>query len=114
VHVSKVSGDHAALLVREIRPDQVVLELCKSRLPILFAGNFSTHSTSQIAERSTQPTVAETIEKVKAGEVFQALLSYVYGKISSQLEVVPGIEFKMAFEEVSPFLNLIEEIRRKS
>ncbi|KAK7263547.1 hypothetical protein RJT34_31139 [Clitoria ternatea] len=87
-HVSEESSKQVQGIVSLLKPEVVFLELCKSRVSAL--------SNRQLKV----PTVEEIVEVVKKnGNIFQVLMSWHYAKIASELNVVPGAEFRVAYEE---------------
>eukprot|EP01130_Rhizamoeba_saxonica_P012707 TRINITY_DN5391_c0_g1_i1.p1 TRINITY_DN5391_c0_g1~~TRINITY_DN5391_c0_g1_i1.p1 ORF type:complete len:232 (-),score=63.43 TRINITY_DN5391_c0_g1_i1:248-943(-) len=87
-HVSEQSASDVAEVIRLVQPDSVVLELCKSRVGLLLPPKED--------DDSEPPSLMETI---KTRGLFVACLSHFYSNVQDQLDIVPGIEFKSAFEE---------------
>jgi pheromone shutdown protein TraB len=69
------------------------LELCASRVAILTPQNLQV------------PTMNEMIDmwKKKKMNTFGILYSWFLAKVASQLDVLPGAEFRVAFEEAMSY-----------
>ncbi|KAK3138366.1 hypothetical protein QOZ80_5AG0367840 [Eleusine coracana subsp. coracana] len=88
-HVSQESCDQVKAVINYLKPQAVFLELCLSRVSILTPQNLQV------------PTMNEMIDmwKNKKMNTFGILYSWFLAKVASQLEVLPGAEFRVAFEE---------------
>ncbi|XP_010522328.1 PREDICTED: traB domain-containing protein-like [Tarenaya hassleriana] len=87
-HVSQDSCREVEAVVRLLKPQVVFLELCSSRLSILKPQTLKV------------PTMAEMIDMwKKKHNAFGIMYSWFLAKIASTLEVFPGAEFRVAFEE---------------
>ncbi|XP_074284954.1 uncharacterized protein LOC141610656 [Silene latifolia] len=87
-HVSKYSCQEVQAVINFIKPQVVFLELCSSRKPSLFIKD------------SKVPTYSEMIDMwKKQRNVFDIGYSWCFAKIAEKLEVVPGCEFRAAFDE---------------
>ncbi|TVU20052.1 hypothetical protein EJB05_36239, partial [Eragrostis curvula] len=88
-HVSQESCDQVKAVINYLKPQAVFLELCLSRVSIL------TPQSLQV------PTMNEMIDMWKKEKMntFGILYSWFLAKVASQLEVLPGAEFRVAFEE---------------
>lgn len=83
------SCDQVKAVINYVKPKAVFLELCLSRVSILTPQNLQV------------PTMNEMIDmwKKKKMNTFGILYSWFLAKVASQLEVLPGAEFRVAFEE---------------
>jgi len=87
-HVSKESCREVQAVISILKPEAVFVELCSSRLSILKP------QTLKI------PTMSDMIESWKQKQnTFGILYGWFLAKIASQLEVLPGAEFRVAYEE---------------
>ncbi|CAL4901498.1 unnamed protein product [Urochloa decumbens] len=92
-HVSQESCDQVKAVIDYLKPQAVFLELCLSRVAILAPQNLQV------------PTMNEMIDmwKKKKMNTFGILYSWFLAKIASQLEVLPGAEFRVAYEEAMSY-----------
>ncbi|KAJ1263520.1 hypothetical protein BS78_09G191600 [Paspalum vaginatum] len=92
-HVSQESCDQVKAIINYLKPQAVFLELCTSRVTILAPQNLQV------------PTMNEMIDmwKKKKMNTFGILYSWFLAKVASQLEVLPGAEFRAAFEEAMSY-----------
>ncbi|XP_058210662.1 uncharacterized protein LOC131323059 [Rhododendron vialii] len=87
-HVSQESCQEVEAVIRFLKPQVVFLELCSSRMAVLTPQNLKV------------PTMAEMVDMWKKNHnMFGILYSWFLAKVSSKLEVFPGSEFRVAFEE---------------
>ena len=88
-HTSQESADEARRLVRNVKPDMVMVELCKARRSIL-----------RQQEVGKVPTLEEMIRDVRSGQVpiWGVLYSWLLAKVAEELGVLPGAEFRAAYE----------------
>jgi len=119
-HVSRASVDEVREVIRFTRPNSVLLELCASRVSILLSPQFedkpppsesnTTSQSQQPDQAQGQPSVAQqnpippvsmlqVLQSAKRDGIFAALLSYLYSNVRAKLKVLPGAEFRAAFEE---------------
>lgn len=90
-----------------VKPDTVVLELCRSRLGILLQSDTRPKpSTDTPAENNTNSSatskpasVREQVRQQGTSGLLHYLLTKLYSGVLAQLNIVPGIEFRAAFEE---------------
>ncbi|KAL6609708.1 hypothetical protein ACP70R_039677 [Stipagrostis hirtigluma subsp. patula] len=92
-HVSQESCDQVKAVINYLKPQAVFLELCASRVSILAPQNLQV------------PTINEMIDmwKKKKMNTFGILYSWFLAKVASQLDVLPGAEFRVAFEEAMSY-----------
>ncbi|KAI3895435.1 hypothetical protein MKW92_044299 [Papaver armeniacum] len=92
-HVSQESCEQVQAIVSHLKPQVVFLELCANRISML---------TPQKLE---VPTMKEMIDiwKKKKMNTFGILYSWLLAKVASELEVFPGSEFRVAFEEARKY-----------
>ncbi|XP_056857238.1 uncharacterized protein LOC130506579 [Raphanus sativus] len=87
-HVSKESCREVQAVISILKPEAVFVELCSSRLSILKP------------QALKIPTMSDMIESWKQKQnTFGILYGWFLAKIASQLEVLPGAEFRVAYEE---------------
>lgn len=87
-HVSEESSKEVQAIVSLLKPEAVFLELCSSRVQVLTLQNLKV------------PTMREMIELLKKNRnMFEVLYGWFLAKIASKLEVFPGSEFRVAYEE---------------
>lgn len=92
-HVSQESCDQVKAIINYLKPQAVFLELCMSRVAILTPQNLQV------------PTMNEMIDMWKKNKMntFGIIYSWFLAKVASQLEVLPGAEFRVAFEEAMSY-----------
>lgn len=87
-HVSQESCDVVKAVINLLKPQAVFLELCSSRVTVLTPRDLKV------------PTMKEMVEMwKKQHNLFGILYSWFLAKVANQLEVFPGAEFRVAFEE---------------
>ncbi|KAI7842710.1 hypothetical protein COHA_003641 [Chlorella ohadii] len=88
-HVSSESCEDVAKLIRAVRPQVVLVELCSERKPIL------------TADKIKEPSLAEVLNEIRAGRAtpFQGIYSWLLAKVGRNLDVMPGEEFRVALRE---------------
>ncbi|XP_039130768.1 traB domain-containing protein-like [Dioscorea cayenensis subsp. rotundata] len=88
-HVSLESCREVQTVINYLKPQVVFLELCSSRVTILTPQNLKV------------PTMSEMIDmwKKKKMNTFGILYSWFLAKVANKLEVFPGSEFRVAYEE---------------
>ncbi|PKU69616.1 traB domain-containing protein isoform X1 [Dendrobium catenatum] len=88
-HVSQESCAEVQAVIRHLKPEVVFLELCSSRIAILTPQNLKV------------PTFNEMIDmwKKRKANTFGILYSWFLAKVAERLEVFPGAEFRVAYEE---------------
>lgn len=87
-----------------VKPDTVVLELCRSRLGILLQSDTrpkpSTDTPAENTSATSKPmSVREQVRQQGTSGLLHYLLTKLYSGVLAQLNIVPGIEFRAAFEE---------------
>eukprot|EP01041_Mallomonas_annulata_P006255 gene6255-12662_t len=89
-HVSKKSCDDAKLLIENVKPGVVFLELCDKRSRLL---------TSSI-EDLKPPPFGEMVKRLKRGEInlFSFTYTIMLERAAKELEIIPGEEFRVAYE----------------
>ncbi|XP_022634318.1 traB domain-containing protein isoform X7 [Vigna radiata var. radiata] len=89
-HVSQESSRQVQAIVKFLKPQAVFLELCRSRASILTRKNVEIH----------EPTVKEMVTQLgKKQNIIEVLFRWFYAKVGSELGVLPGNEFRVAYEE---------------
>ncbi|ESW04564.1 hypothetical protein PHAVU_011G106000 [Phaseolus vulgaris] len=87
-HVSEESSREVQAIVNILKPQAVFLELCSSRVAVLTLQNLKV------------PTMGEMVTMLKKKHnMFEVLYGWFLAKIASKLEVFPGSEFRVAYEE---------------
>ncbi|KAK4255368.1 hypothetical protein QN277_008376 [Acacia crassicarpa] len=87
-HVSQESCREVQAIIDFLKPQVVFLELCSSRLSVLTPQNLKV------------PSMGEMIAMLKKKHnIFGVLYSWFLAKVASKLEVFPGSEFRVAYEE---------------
>ncbi|PRP88990.1 traB domain-containing protein isoform 1 [Planoprotostelium fungivorum] len=98
-HVSARSAEDVAKVIRIVRPDTIVLELCNNRAGLLLS-NQNTAPQSDKEEPMTMTQVTDAIrQKGGLSGILFLLLSNMYKKIATKIKISPGIEFQRAYEE---------------
>ncbi|KAL9457571.1 hypothetical protein AB3S75_006588 [Citrus x aurantiifolia] len=91
-HVSKESCREVEAIIDFLKPQVVFLELCSSRVSVLTPQNLKV------------PTVGEMVDMwKKKHNTFGILYSWFLAKLASHLEIFPGSEFRVAFEEAMKY-----------
>ncbi|WOG98802.1 hypothetical protein DCAR_0418147 [Daucus carota subsp. sativus] len=92
-HVSMESCQEVEAVIKFLKPQVVFLELCASRVAILTPQNLKV------------PTVGDMIDQWKKNKnnAFGILYSWFLAKVASKLEVFPGAEFRVAYEEAMKY-----------
>ncbi|KAJ4730001.1 TraB domain-containing protein [Melia azedarach] len=91
-HVSRESCREVEAIIDFLKPQVVFLELCSSRVAVLTPQNLKV------------PTMGEMVEMwKKKHNLFGILYSWFLAKVASKLEVFPGSEFRVAFEEAMKY-----------
>lgn len=92
-HVSQESCREVEAIISYLKPQVVFLELCSSRVAIL------TPQSLQV------PTLKEMIHmwRKRNTNLFGVLYSWFLAKVANKLEVFPGSEFRVAFEEAMKY-----------
>ncbi|XP_075482377.1 uncharacterized protein LOC142522726 [Primulina tabacum] len=91
-HVSKESCQEVHSIINFLKPQVVFLELCSSRVAVLMPHNLKV------------PTMGEMLDMWKKNHnLFGILYSWFLAKVASKLEVFPGEEFRVAYEEAKKY-----------
>ncbi|KAM3216399.1 traB domain-containing protein [Capsicum annuum] len=91
-HVSTESCQDVEAVINFLRPEVVFLELCSGRVGVLTPQNLKV------------PTMGEMVEMWKKNQnPFGILYSWFLAKVASKLEVFPGAEFRVAYEEAMKY-----------
>jgi pheromone shutdown protein TraB len=102
-HVSEISAREVRTIMQLVKPDTVVLELCRSRLGILLqsdtAPSPSTAPPPPPNSAAKPASVREQVRQQGTSGLLHYLLTKLYSGVLAQLNIVPGIEFRAAFEE---------------
>ncbi|XP_049356274.1 uncharacterized protein LOC125820891 [Solanum verrucosum] len=91
-HVSSESCQEVEAVINFLKPEVVFLELCSGRVGILTPQNLKV------------PTMGEMVEMWKKNQnPFGILYSWFLAKVATKLEVFPGAEFRVAYEEAMKY-----------
>ncbi|XP_011079025.1 traB domain-containing protein [Sesamum indicum] len=91
-HVSTESCREVQAVIDFLKPQVVFLELCSGRIAVLTPQNLKV------------PTIGEMVEMWKKNHnPFGILYSWFLAKVASKLEVLPGAEFRVAYEEATKY-----------
>lgn len=91
-HVSSESCQEVEAVINFLKPEVVFLELCSGRVGILTPQNLKV------------PTMGEMVEMWKKKQnLFGILYSWFLAKVATKLEVFPGAEFRVAYEEAMKY-----------
>ncbi|CAI9299456.1 unnamed protein product [Lactuca saligna] len=91
-HVSAESCQEVQAVVSFLKPQVVFLELCSNRMAVLTPQNLKI------------PTMGEMVDLWKKNHnMFGILYSWFLAKVASKLEVFPGSEFRVAYEEAMKY-----------
>ncbi|XP_029126015.1 traB domain-containing protein [Cajanus cajan] len=87
-HLSEESTRQVQAIVKFLKPQVVFLELCESRVGLLALKNLKV------------PTTDEMITMLKKKHnMFEVIYSCVQAEVASKRGVIPGSEFRVAYEE---------------
>lgn len=91
-HVSQESCREVQAVISHLKPQVVFLELCPNRVTVLTPQNLKV------------PTMGEMVDMWKKNHnSFGILYSWFLAKVASKLEVFPGSEFRVAYEEAMKY-----------
>ena len=87
-HVSETSATEVRELIRVVRPDVVVVELCESRRGLMYP-----------RPHAPPPTFAQMVRSIRGGvPAWGVLYGWTMAKVGQELGVTPGDEFRAARE----------------
>lgn len=97
-HFSRESQDDVSLVIRNVRPDVVVIELCSARVHML------SHDEKTLMEEARNINFAKIRSITKSNGLFNGLFYILMlnmsAKITQDLGMAPGGEFRRAVEEL--------------
>ncbi|KAM7364742.1 uncharacterized protein ACRADG_001111 isoform 1-T4 [Cochliomyia hominivorax] len=97
-HFSEDSQDDVSFVIRNVRPDVVMVELCPSRIPILKLDE------KTLLEEAKNFNIAKIRNIIQShgyiNGIFFILLLQMSAQIAKDLGMAPGGEFRRAFEEI--------------
>ncbi|XP_033233151.1 traB domain-containing protein isoform X2 [Drosophila pseudoobscura] len=97
-HFSEESQDDVSLVIRNVRPDVVMVELCPSRIHIL---KLDEKTLLEEAKNINIPKIRGLIQTHGyINGVFFILMLQMSAQIAKDLGMAPGGEFRRAFEEI--------------
>lgn len=104
-HFSQESQDDVSLVIRNVRPDIVMVELCPARIHIL------KHDEKTLLEEARDINFAKIRNIIHASGVingvFYVLLLNMSAKLTKELGMAPGGEFRRALEEARRLPNCL-------
>lgn len=107
-HFSESSQDDVSLVMRNVRPNVVMLELCPSRIHIL------KYDEQTLLEEAKDINLAKIQSIVKRNGaingLFYILLLNMSAKITQKLGMAPGGEFRRAVDEASRIPNCLIQL----
>lgn len=102
-HFSKESQDDVALVIRNVRPDVVMVELCAARVHML------NHDEKTLLEEAKDMSFAKIKSITKTNGLmnglFYILMLNMSAKLTNDLGMAPGGEFRRAVEEMKRLPN---------
>eukprot|EP00210_Caulerpa_lentillifera_P002407 g2308.t1 len=100
-HVSRSSCEAVRDIIREVKPDGVFLELCDGRQGLL--------RPTVVKSEKSDVGIQEYMKLWRSGQatLFEVLYCWMLERFGSELEVAPGEEFRVAFEEAKQLSALV-------
>nr|DAD23264.1 TPA_asm: hypothetical protein HUJ06_024727 [Nelumbo nucifera] len=94
-HVSMESCKQVQAVISYLKPQVVFLELCSNRVSVL----------TRTPQNVKVPTMKEMVDMLKKKKMnsFGILYGWFLAKVANKLEVFPGAEFRVAFEEARKY-----------
>lgn len=107
-HFSKESQDDVSFVIRNVRPDVVMVELCASRVHML------NHDEKTLLEEAKDISFAKIRSITKANGLmnglFYVLMLNMSAKLTNDLGMAPGGEFRRAVEEMKRLSNPVLQL----
>uniref|UniRef100_A0A1A9WS39 TraB domain-containing protein n=1 Tax=Glossina brevipalpis TaxID=37001 RepID=A0A1A9WS39_9MUSC len=97
-HFSEESQDDVSFVIRNVRPDVVMVELCTSRIPILKLDEKTLLEEAKNINLAKIKGILQTHGCING--IFFILLLQMSAQIARDLGMAPGGEFRRAFEEI--------------
>ncbi|XP_075147234.1 uncharacterized protein LOC142221405 [Haematobia irritans] len=97
-HFSEESQDDVSFVIRNIRPDVVMVELCPSRIPILKLDEKTLLEEAKSFNLAKIRSIIHSHGYING--IFFILLLQMSAQIAKDLGMAPGGEFRRAFEEI--------------
>lgn len=111
-HFSKESQDDVSLVIRNVRPDVVMVELCAARVHML------NHDEKTLLEEAKDMSFAkiQSITKTNGlmNGLFYILMLNMSAKLTTDLGMAPGGEFRRAVEEMKLLSNPVLHLGDRS
>lgn len=111
-HFSKESQDDVSLVIRNVRPDVVMVELCASRIHML------NHDEKTLLEEARDISFAKIQSITKSNGLvnglFYILMLNMSAKLTKDLGMAPGGEFRRAVEEMKRLPNPVLHLGDRS
>lgn len=111
-HFSKESQDDVSLVIRNVRPDVVMVELCAARVHML------NHDEKTLLEEARDMSFSkiQSITKTNGlmNGLFYILMLNLSAKLTNDLGMAPGGEFRRAVEEMKLLSNPILHLGDRS
>jgi len=96
-HFSHESQKEVAELIKRVQPNRVVLELCNSRVNIL---NYDEETLMKEYKEMDNNKIIQLMKDTSVMQgALQALMIRLYAKVTEQLGMAPGGEFRVAYNE---------------
>lgn len=102
-HFSQESKDDVAKVIRAVQPDIVILELCQARTGLL---EMDEHTVMEEAKKISMEVIMDKIKRngVYYGVTYLMLLN-LSARITNEIGMAPGGEFRVAFKEAQQIPN---------
>ncbi|KAF2075023.1 hypothetical protein CYY_003675 [Polysphondylium violaceum] len=102
-HVSKKSAEAVRNLIRDVKPDTIVVELCQARYQKLKAESEIKNIETRRPQKSFQSFLMEIMDMIRSGNIdpsliLQKTMQNFYNSFR-MLGIIPGLEFKYAIQE---------------
>lgn len=111
-HFSEESQKDVALVIRNVRPRAVVVELCESRVHIL------RHDEKSLLEEAKDINMQKVRNVIKSNGFFNGmfyiLLLNMSAKLTKELGMAPGGEFRTAMKEATKIPNCLVHLGDRS
>ncbi|XP_055850897.1 traB domain-containing protein [Episyrphus balteatus] len=97
-HFSEESQDDVSYIIRNVRPDVVMVELCPSRIHILKLDEKTLLEEAKNFNLAKIRSIFQTNGYING--IFFILLLHMSAQLAKELGMAPGGEFRRAFEEI--------------
>lgn len=107
-HFSEQSQDDVSMVIRNVQPDVIMVELCPARIHIL------KHDEKTLLEEARDMNMTKVRNIIHSSGVingvFYILLLNMSAKITKELGIAPGGEFRRAVEEAKRLRNCVVQL----